>query len=135
MARLLLRGGHRDALRTGAIETQHPEMHARLVEAEMAADLRAYTNGIRGVTNYVSLTFSLFNTAKARRPKTLLTRKGPRWHCVCCTANSPSETDRQKIALAKTVFVPACPLKFWRAVLWVSEGGKYLARAWQLWGH
>jgi hypothetical protein len=41
----------------------------------MTEDLRAYTNGMRGVTNYVSRTFSLFNTAKSRRPKTLLTPK------------------------------------------------------------
>jgi len=41
----------------------------------MTDDLRAYTNGMRGVTNYVSRTFSLFGTAKARRPKTLLIKK------------------------------------------------------------
>jgi len=41
----------------------------------MTEDLRAYTDGMRGVTNYVSRTFSLFNTAKSRRPKTLLTPK------------------------------------------------------------
>jgi len=42
---------------------------------EMTDALRAYTNGMRGVTNYVSRTFSLFNTARARRPKSLLTPK------------------------------------------------------------
>jgi hypothetical protein len=56
-------------------ETEDPSRHTRLVEAQMTDDLRAYTNGMRGVTNYVSRTFSLFGTAKARRPKKLLTRK------------------------------------------------------------
>lgn len=56
-------------------ETQNPSGHIRLVEAEMTPDLRAYTSGIRGVTNYVSRTFSLFNVAKERRPKTLLKKK------------------------------------------------------------
>jgi len=56
-------------------ETENPAGHVRLVEAEMTEDLRAYTNGMRGVTNYVSRTFSLFHTAKARRPKTLLKPK------------------------------------------------------------
>jgi hypothetical protein len=56
-------------------ETEQPSAHVRLVEAEMTDDLRAYTNGMRGVTNYVSRTFSLFGTAKARRPKTLLIKK------------------------------------------------------------
>lgn len=56
-------------------ETEDPSRHVRLVEAEMTDDLRTYTNGMRGVTNYVSRTFSLFNTAKARRPRTLLKPK------------------------------------------------------------
>jgi hypothetical protein len=58
-----------------SFETEDPSGRVRLVEGEMTEDLRAYTNGMRGVTNYVSRTFSLFNTAKSRRPKTLLTPK------------------------------------------------------------
>ena len=58
-----------------SFETGDPSGRVRLVEGEMTEGLRAYTNGMRGVTNYVSRTFSLFNTAKARRPKTLLTPK------------------------------------------------------------
>ncbi|MBA2589117.1 MAG: hypothetical protein H0U98_10915 [Alphaproteobacteria bacterium] len=56
-------------------ETDDPSRHVRLVEAEMTEGLKAYTNGMRGVTNYVSRTFSLFGTAKTRRPKTLLSPK------------------------------------------------------------
>jgi hypothetical protein len=58
-----------------SFETEDPSGRVRLVEGEMTEDLRAYTNGMRGVTNYVSRTFSLFSTAKSRRPKTLLTPK------------------------------------------------------------
>lgn len=53
-------------------ETTDPSTHVRLVEAEMTSELRAYATSIRGVTNYVSRTFSLFSTAKTRRPKVLL---------------------------------------------------------------
>jgi len=56
-------------------ETEDPSRHVRLVEAEMTEALRGYTNSIRGVTNYVGRTFSLFSVAKARRPATLLTPK------------------------------------------------------------
>jgi len=58
-------------------ETENPSRHVRLVEAEMTDDLRAYTIGMRGVTNYVSRTFSLFGTARSRRPKQLLKPKKP----------------------------------------------------------
>jgi hypothetical protein len=58
-----------------AFETQDPSRRTRLVEAEMTKDLREYTNGIRSVTYYVSRTYSLFGTAKERRPKKLLTPK------------------------------------------------------------
>ena len=54
-------------------ETEDPTRHVRLVEAELTAPLREYTNSIRGVTNYVNRTFSLFPAAKARRPAKLLT--------------------------------------------------------------
>jgi hypothetical protein len=47
----------------------------RLIEAEFTPALREYTTAIRGVTNYVSRTFSLFNSAQKRRPPRLLTPK------------------------------------------------------------
>jgi hypothetical protein len=56
-------------------EIVDPSRRTRLIEAEMTKDLREYTNGIRGVTYYVSRTYSLFRTAKERRPKKLLTPK------------------------------------------------------------
>lgn len=56
-------------------ETLDPARRTRLVEAEMTPALREYTNGIRSVTYYVNRTYSLFSTARARRPKTLLTPK------------------------------------------------------------
>jgi hypothetical protein len=56
-------------------EIMDPSRRTRLIEAEMTKDLREYTNGIRGVTYYVSHTYSLFRTAKERRPKRLLTPK------------------------------------------------------------
>lgn len=56
-------------------ETMDPSRPIRLVEAEMTPSLREYMNGMSGVTNYVSRTFSLFETARSRRPKTLLTKK------------------------------------------------------------
>jgi len=58
-----------------SFETEDPSGRVRLFEGEMTEGLRAYTNGMRGVTNYVSRTFSLFKAAKARRPKKLLTPK------------------------------------------------------------
>ena len=56
-------------------ETEDPSRHVRLVEAEMTDGLWAHINGLRGVTNYVGRTFSLFDVARARRPKTLLKPK------------------------------------------------------------
>jgi hypothetical protein len=58
-----------------SFETQDPARRVRLVEAEMTPALREYVTGTSGVTNYVSRTFSLFATAKQRRPKTLLAPK------------------------------------------------------------
>ncbi len=58
-----------------SLETEDPSRHARLVEAEMTKELREYARGIHNVTAYVNRTFSLFNTASQRRPKTLLTPK------------------------------------------------------------
>jgi hypothetical protein len=56
-------------------ETDDPSRPIRLVEAEMTDELSAYLKGMTGVTNYVNRTFSLFNTARERRPKTLLKPK------------------------------------------------------------
>lgn len=56
-------------------ETDDPSRPVRVVEAEETPEIRAYINSISGVTNYVNRTFSLFDKAKARRPKTLLVKK------------------------------------------------------------
>ncbi len=53
-------------------ETADPSRPVRLSEAEMTPQLREYLKGLSGVTNYVSRTFSLFSTARQRRPQTLL---------------------------------------------------------------
>jgi hypothetical protein len=58
-----------------SFETEDPSGHVRIVEAEMTEPLRTYTNGMRGVSNYVNRTFSLFKTAAARRPEKLLVPK------------------------------------------------------------
>ena len=58
-----------------SFETEDPSGRVRLAEGTMTEELRAYTNGMRGVTNFVSRTFSLFNTAQLRRPKSLLVLK------------------------------------------------------------
>ncbi|MBR1153691.1 hypothetical protein [Bradyrhizobium sp. JYMT SZCCT0428] len=56
-------------------ETNDPSRPVRLIEAEMTPQLKEYMAGLSAVTNYVNRTFSLFDTAKARRPKTLLVPK------------------------------------------------------------
>lgn len=56
-------------------ETQDPARSVRLVEAEMTPGLERYIEAIGGVTNYVNRTYSLFERAKKRRPKTLLVKK------------------------------------------------------------
>jgi hypothetical protein len=56
-------------------ETEDPSRPVKLVEAEMTEPLRQYLNSVSTVTNYVSRTFSLFETARQRRPKTLLLPK------------------------------------------------------------
>lgn len=56
-------------------ETEDPSRPVRVVEAEMTPEVRGYIDAISGVTNYVNRTFSLFDKAKARRPKTLLVKK------------------------------------------------------------
>lgn len=54
-------------------ETPDPRRHVRLVEAERTADLVRYLEGTRAVASYVGGTFSLFTTARSRRPRRLLT--------------------------------------------------------------
>lgn len=56
-------------------ETMDPNRHVRVIEAEMTPDLKDYVEQISTVTNYVSRTFSLFQTAMERRPSRLLTPK------------------------------------------------------------
>lgn len=58
-----------------SFETNDPSRHVRLIEAERTPEFEEYSNGIKGVTNYVNRTFSLFNVAKERRPKKLLVPK------------------------------------------------------------
>jgi hypothetical protein len=56
-------------------DTEDPSRPVRLVEADATPEVRAYIDSISGVTNYVNRTFSLFERAKARRPKVLLVKK------------------------------------------------------------
>ena len=56
-------------------ETHDPSRPVRLVEAEMTSALREYLGGLSAVANYVNRTFSLFSTAKQRRPSKLLSKK------------------------------------------------------------
>lgn len=56
-------------------DTRDPARSVRLVEAELTPDLDRYIEAIGGVTNYVNRTYSLFERAKKRRPKTLLVKK------------------------------------------------------------
>jgi hypothetical protein len=53
-------------------ETADPATAVRMVETEMTPDLNAYLKGLTGVANYVNRTFSLFATARRRRPGKLL---------------------------------------------------------------
>ena len=56
-------------------ETEDPSRPVRLIEAEMTPQLKEYVGGLNAVTNYVNRTFSLFSTARERRPKRLLVPK------------------------------------------------------------
>lgn len=56
-------------------EAQDPKRPVRLIEAELTPALEHYIEAIGGVTNYVNRTFSLFERAARRRPKTLLQRR------------------------------------------------------------
>lgn len=53
-------------------ETEHPDQRIKLVPAENTDALKEYRRGLADVVKYTSNTFSLFDTAAARRPKTLL---------------------------------------------------------------
>lgn len=53
-------------------ETADPSHHVRLVEAALTPELKNYLAGIDGVVNYMNKTFSLFSTARQRRPAQLL---------------------------------------------------------------
>jgi hypothetical protein len=56
-------------------ETHDPSRPVRLIEADLTPELKQYVTGLASVTNFVNRTFSLFETAKSRRPKTLLVPK------------------------------------------------------------
>jgi hypothetical protein len=58
-------------------ETEDPSRPVRLFEAARTPELETYMAGMTGVTNYVRRTYSLFATARERRPKTLLVRRQP----------------------------------------------------------
>jgi len=55
-------------------ETEDPSRKISLVEAEMTPELQQYLKGMDTVTQYVARTFSLFPTARSRRPKQLLVK-------------------------------------------------------------
>jgi hypothetical protein len=56
-------------------EGPDPSAQVRLIEAKMTPELRGYVDSLTDVTNFVSQTFSLFKTARERRPEKLLTPK------------------------------------------------------------
>jgi hypothetical protein len=60
---------------TVRFETMDPSRPVRLIEAERTPELAEYMAGLTGVANYVRRTYSLFATAKDRRPAKLLVKK------------------------------------------------------------
>ena len=56
-------------------EGPDPSAQVRLFEAERTAELQAYLDSIADVTNFVNRTFSLFKTARERRPAKLVQPK------------------------------------------------------------
>jgi hypothetical protein len=56
-------------------ETEDPSRPVRLVEGAMTPALKEYMQGSSAVSNYMNRTFSLFDTARARRPEKLLVAK------------------------------------------------------------
>lgn len=57
-------------------EGPDPSASVRLIEAQMTPELDAYVTSLTDVTNYVNQTYSLFKTARERRPEKLLVAKG-----------------------------------------------------------
>jgi hypothetical protein len=57
---------------TVRLETMDPGRKTRLIRTKLTPELEQYLQGIDGVSNYVRGTFSLFDIARRRRPKTLL---------------------------------------------------------------
>ena len=57
------------------LNSNNPEDNYKLIEAEYTDDLRKFKNSMLQTPRYVSNTFSLFKTAKNRRPKKLLVEK------------------------------------------------------------
>ena len=53
-------------------ESEDPLRPVRMVEAEMTPELRSFCQGVDGVIHFANRTFSLFETAKRRRPARLL---------------------------------------------------------------
>jgi len=49
-----------------------PSASVRLIEAKKTPELEAYTDSITGVTEWITQTYSLFKTARERRPARLL---------------------------------------------------------------
>ena len=56
-------------------ESDNPEDSFKLIEAEYTQELRKYKSSMLHTPRFVSNTFSLFKTAKERRPKKLLVEK------------------------------------------------------------
>jgi hypothetical protein len=56
-------------------ETMDPARPVRMIEAQRTPELAEYMNGISGVANYVRRTYSLFGTARDRRPERLLFKR------------------------------------------------------------
>ena len=54
-------------------ESEDPTRPMRMVEAAMTPELRSFCQGLDGVIHFANRTFSLFETAKRRRPDKLLT--------------------------------------------------------------
>ena len=64
-----------DPLYYVTFETQPQDRSVVLAEAEVTPELTDYMELISGAVNYVNQTFSLFEAAEARRPKTLVKPK------------------------------------------------------------
>ena len=56
-------------------ESENPKDGFKLIEAEYTDELKKFKHSMTETTRYISNTFSLFKTAKVRRPKKLLVEK------------------------------------------------------------